>query len=254
MHCVVFSNKYKFFLFSFSFFFSEAVRVDDDCVVVASIVENNNNNNTSSNNSINSSSCGQTKRDKTRICTCLPYKDGFMITAQIISIIAFGISWMWWVTLAVGLISLVFIQLAWCCRQSKIVLFVSVGISTLAGIACTIAGIVMIVLWKDKVSCHYIFFITDVVTDVDDVFDFFEESSEYYEYPESRRDYCYERTWAVVAFVTATLWFTTSGLILYFVGSGRYAIWEEKEKLRGASDTTPTTTTATPTAIEMGAV
>ena len=258
MHCVVFSNKYKFFLFSFSFFFSEAVRVDDDCVVVASIVENNNNNNnnTSSNNSINSSSCGQTKRDKTRICTCLPYKDGFMITAQIISIIAFGISWMWWVTLAVGLISLVFIQLAWCCRQSKIVLFVSVGISTLAGIACTIAGIVMIVLWKDKVSCHYIFFITDVddvFDDVDDVFDFF-ESSEDYEYPESLRDYCYERTWAVVAFVTATLWFTTSGLILYFVGSGRYAIWEEKEKLRGASDTTPTTTTATPTAIEMGAV
>ena len=68
-----------------------------------------------------------------------------MITAQIISILAFLLSWLWWVTLIFGLISLGFLQLVWCCRQGKIGLFVSVGISTLAGITCTIAGIVMIV-------------------------------------------------------------------------------------------------------------
>jgi hypothetical protein len=52
---------------------------------------------------------------------------------------------------------------------------------------------------------------------------------------------------AVVAFIAATLWISTTGCILYFVGSGRYAKWEEK--VRGAtSDTTPTTT------IEMGDV
>ena len=68
-----------------------------------------------------------------------------MITAQIISILAFLLSWLWWVALIFGLISLGFLQPDWCCRQSKIGLFVSVGISTLAGITCTVAGIVMIV-------------------------------------------------------------------------------------------------------------
>ena len=198
-------------------------------------------------------SCGQTKRDETRICMCLPYKDGFMITAQIISIVAFLISWLWWVTFTVGLISLVLLQLAWCCRQSKIGLFVSVGISMLAGIACTIAGVVMIVLWKDQWRCP-IFYLTEVDDYYDNYDDIYDDNYEYYVTPENRPDYCDEQTWAVVAFVTATFWFTTSGLILYFVGSGRYAILEEKEKLRGASDTTPTTTIATPTAIEMGAI
>ena len=168
---------------------------------------------------------------------CLPYKDGFMITAQIISIIAFGLLCGFisgWLTLIVGLISSVFLQLVWCCRQSKIGLFVSVGISTLAGITCTIAGIVTFSAWKDQFSVFTVF-------DADGSDDFYDD---------------YDQFYGVAAFITATLWFTTSGLILYFIGSGRYAILEEKEKLRGASDTTPTTTTttATPTAIEMGAV
>jgi hypothetical protein len=181
-----------------------------------------------------------------------PYKDGFMMSAQIISILAFLVSWVWWVTFIVGLISLVLLQFVWCCRQSKIGLFVSVGISTLAGVTCTIAGIVMIVLWKDERHCS-VFTLTDVGDDYyndayyatpiyDDGYTGYKSSGNV------RRDYCEEQVWAVVAFVTATLWFSTSGLILYFVGSGRYAIWEEEAKLQGASDTTPTT------AIEMGAV
>jgi len=191
--------------------------------------------------------CGQ-KRE-TSMCMCLPYKDGFMMSAQIISIIAFLISWVWWVTFIVGSISLALLQLVWCCRQSKIGLLVSVGISTLAGVTCTIAGIVMIVLWKDERYCS-VFILTDVGDDYydnyvtpiyDDVYTGYRDS------PPIRRDYCDEQAWAVVAFVTATLWFSTSGCILYFVGSGRYAIWEEEAKLQGANDTTPT-------AIEMGAV
>jgi hypothetical protein len=174
-----------------------------------------------------------------------------MIAAQIISIIAFLISWLWWVTFIVGLISLVLLQLVWCCRQSKIGLFVSVGITTLAGVTCTIAGIVMIVFWKDQSYCS-----PWTLTDWDA--DNWKNSNYSYNYDDyvptfvpTFSDYCSEGSWAVVAFVTATLWFSTAGCILYFVGSGRYAKWEEK--LREASDTTPTTT-ATPTAIEMGAV
>ena len=145
--------------------------------------------------------CGQTKRE-TRICMCLPYKDGFMITAQIISIIAFGLLCGFisgWLTLIVGLISSVFLQLVWCCRQSKIGLFVSVGISTLAGITCTIAGIVTFSAWKDQFSVFTVF-------DADGSDDFYDD---------------YDQFYGVAAFITATLWFTTSGLILYFFGRGR---------------------------------
>ena len=178
-----------------------------------------------------------------------------MITAQIISIVAFLVSWVWWVTFIVGLISLVLLQFVWCCRQSKIGMFVSVGISTLAGITCTIAGVVMIVVWKDQTYCS-VFTLTDGDDDDDDYYKQFTYYNDDYNntvyidnYAEERRnrDYCEEQAWAVVAFITATLWFSTSGLIFYFVRSGRYAIWEEEAKLQGASDTTPT-------AIEMGAV
>jgi hypothetical protein len=169
-----------------------------------------------------------------------------MIAAQIISIIAFLISWLWWVTFIIGLISLVSLQLVWCCRQSKIGLYVSVGISALAGVTCTIAGIVMIVFWKDQSYCS-----PWTLTDWDA--DNWKNSNYSYNYDDyvptfvpTFSDYCSEGSWAVVAFVTATLWFSTTGCILYFVGSGRYAKWEEKVE-RGASDTTPT-------AIEMGAV
>jgi hypothetical protein len=184
--------------------------------------------------------CGK-DQDTNSLCMCLPYVDTFMIAAQIISIIAFLISWLWWVTFIVGLISLVLLQLVWCCRQSKIGLFVSVGISTLAGVTCTIAGIVMIIFWKDQRYCS-VWTLTDGNNDY------------YYNYTDDNyvpRDYCSEQTWAVVAFFTAVLWFSTTGCILYFVRSGRYAEWEEK--VRGASDTTSTTAT-TPNAIEMGAV
>jgi len=217
--------------------------------------------------------CGCGQKRETSMCMCLPYKDGFMITAQIISIVAFLVSWVWWVTFIVGLISLALLQLVWCCRQSKIGMFVSVGISTLAGITCTIAGIVMIVVWKDQKNCsvftltdgseddYYDNYVTPIHDDTycndgynntsyDDCY-YNRNNNDYMDnYAEERRnrDYCEEQAWAVVAFITATLWFSTSGLILYFVGSGRYAIWEEEAKLQGASDTTSTT------AIEMGAV
>ena len=196
-----------------------------------------------------------------------------MITAQIISIIAFLVSWVWWVTFIVGSISLALLQLVWCCRQSKTGMFVSVGISTLAGITCTIAGVVMIVVWKDQKNCsvftltdgseddYYDNYVTPIHDDTycndgynntsyDDCY-YNRNNNDYMDnYAEERRnrDYCEEQAWAVVAFITATLWFSTSGLIFYFVRSGRYAIWEEEAKLQGASDTTPTT------AIEMGAV
>jgi len=164
-----------------------------------------------------------------------PYVDGYMITAQIISIVAFVISWLWWVTFIVGGICLVLLQVIWCCRQNKIGLYISAGISFVAAITCTIAGIIMIVVWKDKKEC-YIWHL-----DYDDDDDWRESEYYYREKP----DYCEEGIWAVVAFVTALLWFATSGCILYFVKSGRHTKWEEKLQATADAETT---------AIEMGTV
>jgi hypothetical protein len=144
--------------------------------------------------------------------------DGFMITAQIISIIAFLISWLWIVTFIIGLISLILLQIVWCHRRSKISLFVSVGISALAGVSSITAGIVMLVVWKDQGNCSvWVLF-----------------GGGFGGYTVEDYDHCREQIWAVVAFITAALWFSTSGCILYFVGSGRYEKCEEKVVLRGA--------------------
>jgi len=187
--------------------------------------------------------CGH--HSNVRICICLPYVDGFMITAQIISIVAFCVSWIWWVTFFIAGICLVLLQVIWCCRQNKIGLYISAGISTLAAVTCTIAGIVMIVVWKDHVWCS-VWRLTD---DDDDDYNTMYAADTSYTPP----NYCEEGIWAVVAFITAVLWFATTGCILYFVKSGRHTRWEEKLQ----ADTTTTTTVATTpttTAIEMGTV
>jgi len=185
-------------------------------------------------------------------CICLPYVDGYMITAQVISIVAFLISWLWWVTFIIGLICFVLLQVIWCRRQNRTGLYISAGISTVAAATCVVAGIVMIVLWKDKIYCD-IFRLTGD-DDLDETFEKYynkrdDDDTAVYVTP----DYCEEQIWAVVAFITAVLWFATTGCILYFVKSGRLTRFEEKLQ---AADTTTTTIATTPTtmAIEMGTV
>jgi len=123
------------------------------------------------------------------------------MTAQIISIVAFLISLIWWETCIVGGICFISLQVIWCCRQNKIGLYISAGISFVAAIISTVAGIYIIVVWKDI--------------------------------------YMLQGLFAVIEFVKALLWFVTSGCILYFVKSGRHAKWEEK--LQAAADTDTTT-------------
>jgi len=180
------------------------------------------------------------RKNEVRTCICFPYIDRYMITAQIVSILAFLISWFWWVTFFVGFICLVLLQVIWCCRQNKIGLYISAGISFVAAVTSTIAGIYMIVVWKDKVFCEIWY-----LTVEDDVY--CSGPSCYDSY-----DYCEEGIMVAVAFVAAILWFATSGCILCFVQSGRHTQWEEK--LQAADTGIPNTVTRTPTttAIEMG--
>jgi len=143
--------------------------------------------------------CGHHHSD-VRVCKCLPYVDGYMMTAQIISIVAFLISLIWWETCIVGGICFISLQVIWCCRQNKIGLYISAGISFVAAIISTVAGIYIIVVWKDI--------------------------------------YMLQGLFAVIEFVKALLWFVTSGCILYFVKSGRHAKWEEKLQAAADTDTT----------------
>jgi hypothetical protein len=105
-----------------------------------------------------------------------------------------------------------------------------------AAITCTIAGIVMLVVWKDQVNCS--------VWRLTGGGNWSLWNDDYY----SDYDYCEEGKWAVVAFVSALLWFVTSGCILYFVKSGRHTKWEHKLQADADIDTDTTT------AIEMGTV
>jgi len=154
----------------------------------------------SSNGGNSSCGCCGHHHNNVRVCKCLPYVDGYMMTAQIISIVAFLISLIWWETCIVGGICFISLQVIWCCRQNKIGLYISAGISFVAAIISTVAGIYIIVVWKDI--------------------------------------YMLQGLFAVIEFVKALLWFVTSGCILYFVKSGRHAKWEEKLQAADDTDTT----------------
>ena len=80
-----------------------------------------------------------------------PYQDGYMIAAQVLSIIAFLMSWIWWVTFIIGFVCMVVLQCIWCCRQKGVkALNVTMAFSAVAGSYCVMAGILMLVLWKDR--------------------------------------------------------------------------------------------------------
>lgn len=84
-------------------------------------------------------------------CTCLPYNDGLLITAQILSFIAIILSWTSVITLLMGLVAFICLQLVWCCRMNKCGL-ITVGVLTIiASIADLIIGIGTFVEGSEKI-------------------------------------------------------------------------------------------------------
>lgn len=145
-----------------------------------------------------------------RRCMCMPYDDGIMIAAQVLSIIAFLISWIWWVSFIISIIAFVMLQIIWCCRQTKASLIATPVVSLVAGIMNIFVGIFFLIDRKDSDYCQAFTLITDDWTNDD-----------YY-------DYCNEVVFAIVAFVDAALWFATAGCTIAFTCSGRYAKWEHQ--------------------------
>jgi len=177
-------------------------------------------------------------------CVCFPYDDGYMIAAQIISIVAFLVSWIWWVTFLIGLGCMATLQIMWCCRPNKIGVLASSALAMLASVMCFVAGIIMLILWKDKRYCEVFVFDGSGTRD-DDYYDYYDDDTY------RLRDYCREGAWSIVAFVTGIMWFAVAGCIFYFVKSGRHAKWEAKFDCDNNNNND---VTATATAIEMGTV
>lgn len=163
-----------------------------------------------------------------RRCLCLPYDDGFIIAAQVMSIVAIFIAWIWWVTFILSIVALVLHQILWCCRQSRASLIAMQVISIIAALLSLFVGVFFLVARKDARWCD------PFTLNYDD------DDDDYY----GPRDYCPEKGYAAVAFVEAALWFAVAGCNIAFVKTGRYDKWEASLSKSTASNT----------AVEMGNV
>jgi len=138
-----------------------------------------------------------------------PYGDGFMIAAQVLCIVAFLISWVWWVVWVISLAAVIFFNLMWCCRQSKAGIIAATSIATIAGALCVVAAIIMLAHWQNASWCVPFYF-----------------WSENRYYGNSSYDLCPEVAYAILAFIDATLWFAAAACTFTFLKSGRYARME----------------------------
>lgn len=177
--------------------------------------------------------CSGNNRSVRRIM-CLPYDDPYVIISQILSIVAFLISWIWWGTFIISLLALVLQQIIWCCRQSQAMLIASHVTSFIAAFSCLFSGIYMLIAWKDVSYC------TPFLLESDD------------SWQRKGGDYCPEKAFATVAFVDAALWFASAGFTMAFIISGRHAKWEEKLSSKNSNNNDDETSGAVN--VEMGNV
>ena len=163
-----------------------------------------------------------------------------MIIAQVLSILAFLISWVWWASFIISLASLVLLQLVWCCRQTREGLITTTAISILAAIMCIFGGAFVLTARNNAYTCQ-LFTLQNHYDDDDD----WHGSS----------PSCYREAWAGIAFADAALWFATAACTILFVTTGRYAKWEKRlDKKAANNEGNEDGAEANATAVEMGNV
>jgi hypothetical protein len=139
-----------------------------------------------------------------------------MVAAQLMSIVAFCVSWLWIVTFILGTVAMILMQTIWCCRLSRCGLIWSIFIAFLTSLSCTTAGILMIVFWKGDPFCS--------------IFILSRDDDDWYVNDFKHGDECNEVAWAVVSFVTGALWAAVGACVYRFVVSGRLARCEEEHR------------------------
>jgi len=144
-------------------------------------------------------------------CVCLPYDDPFLMTAQILTIVAVFFSWVWWVSFIISFVGLVLYQVLWCCRQNGGSLYGSAAAAGVTALSHLGAGIYVLVAFRfpKKSFCS--------------PFDLWSTKSDYH-----NNDYCREKLWATIAFVCTALWAAAFACLVHFVRSGRHAKWEKQ--------------------------
>jgi len=139
-------------------------------------------------------------------CTCMPYKDAIIISAQIISIVAVFISWTTFFTMICGIVAFVCFQMIWCCRMNRCGLITTGVFSVIAGTLSVIAAVLVLAAGSSTIcnSQNY-----------DD--DFYTEP--YYE-----EDACKVgiNVYVGIAFVAGALWLAAGTLVFIFSCGDRH--------------------------------
>eukprot|EP00537_Pseudo-nitzschia_pungens_P008097 CAMPEP_0172356614 /NCGR_PEP_ID=MMETSP1060-20121228/1005_1 /TAXON_ID=37318 /ORGANISM="Pseudo-nitzschia pungens, Strain cf. cingulata" /LENGTH=267 /DNA_ID=CAMNT_0013076839 /DNA_START=124 /DNA_END=927 /DNA_ORIENTATION=+ len=173
----------------------------------------------------------------TEPCICVPYNDGFVVAAQIMSIVAVLMSWFWWVTFIISIIAMVILQVLWCCRQRRALFLTMSVVSAIAAIMCAFSGGFFLIVWKRTEYCYpFIWEFDDYFYNPYDDYIYNPYDDDAFEqFTSMQYDGCNEKVWASVAFLTGILWLAVTGCIIAFVCTGRYAKWERKwEKTQGS--------------------
>jgi len=136
-----------------------------------------------------------------------PHNDGHIITAQIISIFAFSISWIWWVTFLVSGASMLLLQVLWSCRQNRTEVLTSAVISVVAAFACLTSATWILVGWQNADWCCE---------------STMEAGKGYFWMP------CNEAFWATVALADMVMWLGVAACVIRFVLSGSHFEWKRE--------------------------
>mmetsp|Transcript_20684 Transcript_20684/g.58917 ORF Transcript_20684/g.58917 Transcript_20684/m.58917 type:complete len:282 (+) Transcript_20684:458-1303(+) len=148
------------------------------------------------------------------IDTNSPYKDGFMITAQILVIIAFLLSFGWWLNWVFGLTALIMLQVAWCCTMGRCGLITAGVFAAITGALLAVQAIAV----ADNGKQHY----CDEKYEPDEYDDDFFNSGDDWFISRNGSYLCnnYSRRLTMLT-VTALLWLSTAVTVFIFACSGR---------------------------------
>ncbi|KAL7560262.1 hypothetical protein ACA910_015479 [Epithemia clementina (nom. ined.)] len=136
---------------------------------------------------------------------CCVYRDSYLITAQVVSIVAFLLSFAGLVAFLLGLAAMIVLQVVWCCRLNQCGLTTAATFA--AVVACLNLGWAIAIFVQGSDVC------SDIVW-VDDDDDTLSSSS-------SSKD-CPWTAFGICLLISAALWLVVSALVVWFVhGPGR---------------------------------
>lgn len=138
---------------------------------------------------------------------CLPYNDGLMVGAQIISFFALLLSWTTMWSLIIGVVTWLLLQIVWCCRMRRCGLITTGIMAVISGAACITAAILVLVNGTSTICNSVAADSNDDVTNADDF-----------------QDNCTLglNVYVGLAFGAGALWLITALLLFMFTCGERY--------------------------------